>query len=341
MKYTTGALNNKEIKDTRNYSDKELATSSCIKWGQIDRKNTKHYGVFNQGRVGACVACSIAKIKEIKTFLISNLKVVFDPFFIYLQRKNSTPGMGANDACKIGKNGNFPLVDNKKPETENESHNLYKFFNFNMVEAGGCFTLGEYMWLNAKDIDAIAKTIDSQGAVMVWFSFGSNNKWWSEKPIIAKNSKPYHHSVVAVDYGIEDGKRCLVIEDSSGPETGFNGNQRIITEEFLKENCYVAIVFADRLTVENEIDRTDSKPFEYDLEIGDRDVEVRRLQDTLQGFEYFPNNMNTTDYYGPITKKAVIEFQIHRNVINHSGSAGAGRFGPKTRAELNELIKSR
>lgn len=338
MKYSTGAIVNRQLKDKRNYSSEELALSPFVNWKELDRNNTKHYSVFNQGSVGACVAHSISKIAEIQHLAESGIHITFDPTFIYTQRSNTTPGMGANDSCKIAQQGCCPLISGvNQPTKESEAipNTYFKKYSKEMEFSAQAYRLGKYFWLK-NDIDEIASAIDTYGAVMVWFSFGKNNNWWSEKPVVASNTRPYKHSVVAVDYGIEDGEKCLVIEDSSGPETGFNGNQRIITNEFIKNNCVVAIAFACNI----DSGELDTAHFLYDLEFGSRDVEVARLQSVLRELGHFPQSVSSTGYYGTITKKAVLDFQLEWNVLSSENDAGAGRLGPLTRKTLNDLLQT-
>ena len=46
-----------------------------------------------------------------------------------------------------------------------------------------------------------------------------------------------------------------------------------------------------------------------------------------------------TAYFGPATKMALIKFQLTNEVIKNETASGAGIFGPKTRAKINELGK--
>lgn len=71
------------------------------------------------------------------------------------------------------------------------------------------------------------------------------------------------------------------------------------------------------------------------LEEGDSGKSVTNLQQFLydRGFmEDVP-----TGYFGPKTKEAVIAFQEFYRIIPYAGAPGAGVFGPKTRAKLEEV----
>ncbi|MBI4160029.1 carboxypeptidase regulatory-like domain-containing protein [Candidatus Wolfebacteria bacterium] len=70
---------------------------------------------------------------------------------------------------------------------------------------------------------------------------------------------------------------------------------------------------------------------------GARNVDVRNLQQVLsQTLGLDPDDI-VTGYFGPITKKAVQEFQEQYGIARQ-GDPGYGDVGPKTQAKLNQLI---
>jgi len=71
--------------------------------------------------------------------------------------------------------------------------------------------------------------------------------------------------------------------------------------------------------------------FTKPLSIGSRGDEVVKLQCFLQNLGFFSQNVVCTGYFGPITHKAVAEFQASK------GIESIGIVGPKTRAALNAL----
>ena len=77
-----------------------------------------------------------------------------------------------------------------------------------------------------------------------------------------------------------------------------------------------------------------SKDLEKDLEFGMKDYDIVILQDLLKDLGYFPV-IDSTGYYGAITVKAVIDFQLKNGIIKTENSPGAGRCGPATRAYIN------
>jgi len=70
--------------------------------------------------------------------------------------------------------------------------------------------------------------------------------------------------------------------------------------------------------------------FTRDLTIGSKGEDVKKLQQFLKDQGLF--NREVTDYFGSITKNALIEYQKKVNISPASGS-----FGPKTRNYINSL----
>lgn len=74
--------------------------------------------------------------------------------------------------------------------------------------------------------------------------------------------------------------------------------------------------------------------FLNNLRIGMAHGDVVRLQKILQGEGYFPKTVAATGYFGPITKKAVQDFQRANNII------ATGYFGPLTREAMHKLLST-
>lgn len=65
--------------------------------------------------------------------------------------------------------------------------------------------------------------------------------------------------------------------------------------------------------------------------------DVSKLQLRLKQLGYFPAEVDCTGNYKSITKKAVFELQQKYGVVQNSTDYGAGYFGPRTRAVINQL----
>lgn len=71
------------------------------------------------------------------------------------------------------------------------------------------------------------------------------------------------------------------------------------------------------------------------LALGSRGADVKALQTLLHAQGVYPQNV-ISGYFGLMTRAAVRQFQVKYGIV-HSGVAGYGTVGPKTRAKLNSL----
>ena len=79
--------------------------------------------------------------------------------------------------------------------------------------------------------------------------------------------------------------------------------------------------------------------FEGNVSRGSHSDEVWKLQEILIQAEYLDHA--PTGYFGPLTKEALIAFQVGEGVIKTATSAGAGNVGPNTTAKLNEVLEAK
>lgn len=77
-------------------------------------------------------------------------------------------------------------------------------------------------------------------------------------------------------------------------------------------------------------------PIVRGLRRGQRSEQVKELQRRLvEHFKLTPESDYITGYFGPLTQKYLIKYQIEKKVIKSEKEAGAGLVGPKTTATLN------
>lgn len=76
-----------------------------------------------------------------------------------------------------------------------------------------------------------------------------------------------------------------------------------------------------------------------DLKLGDSGASVRHLQSELKRLNFYRGEI--TGYYGDLTEHAVFKFQQSQRLVIERSSAFAGKFGPKTRDRMNEIVASR
>ncbi|MBU0578208.1 peptidoglycan-binding protein [Patescibacteria group bacterium] len=92
--------------------------------------------------------------------------------------------------------------------------------------------------------------------------------------------------------------------------------------------------FSPDLVIKKEI--PESTQLVYEIDLNDRNDQVKLLQDILIEHGYLAAGLNT-GYYGGVTQQAVLKFQMEKGIVDCPDGAGAGRVGPKTRAALNLL----
>ena len=205
-------------------------------------------------------------------------------------------------------------------------------------DVGGIFKIDNYITLPIKDIDTVASVLQvTNKAVMVWFFF-ENSEWAKNTPTIDNPNLDLYasgtarHSVTAVDFTLVNGKKTIVIEDSWGFWNGFSG-QRTITEDFFKARNFFA-AYPMSFSFDGTVVPKPQHNFLINMQLNQMSDEIKVLQDCLKYEGLFPSNIDSSGFFGAITKNAVQAFQLKYNIVT-SADLGFGRVGPKTRAQLN------
>lgn len=344
-KLQTGATidqRTEEDKDKDYKAEEAVASSSAVNWVEKTSDQWRKFPIFNQDGSGSCVAQSEAKEMGIMRWLEDGTYVHFSATDIY-QRRNNRPasGMWATDARDIVRKGGATLEALTPSQSLTDSQMDGTVVEPYKRAVGEVFKVPNYLELPSKDIERVASTIQATGkGVMVWFYFTSNE--WTDHPVIHDLELPLtgpnsvRHCVTAVDYCLVDGKKCLIIDDSWGPNFGVGG-QRVIDEGFfIARNWHASYLINFRYDTPNEEGVLPSHQFDLDMEYKQTSMEIVVLQDCLKYEGLFPDNIDSSGYYGSITRKAVQKFQLRYGVTTENGP-GYGRCGPKTRDMLNNI----
>jgi len=344
MQFQSGAVIDTRPADERakDWHQSEVVSAiNPVEWREKPKGEWRSFPIFNQNGSGSCVAQTLAKLLGVMYWLKEKEYVHFSATHIYQQRANKpAAGMGGVDAFSIATKGiTLESLVPSQSMTDAQMDTIaipeYK------KKVGEVFKVPNYLQLATKNIDTVASTIQTTGkAVMVWFYF--NGSEWVDVPTIKDSTLDLYaqstlrHSVTAVDFTLYEGKKCLIIEDSWGPNYGLGG-QRIITEDFFKERNWFAaypinFIFEDT----HEVIESLKVNFAYDMQYGMTSNDVAKLQAVLKVKGLFPINAQCTGYYGAITKKAVQAFQDQYRIATQN-DPGYGRVGPRTRAVLNSL----
>jgi hypothetical protein len=340
MKYSTGALIDTRKDKSKDFLFKEIvASADPVIWIQKDEKDWRKYPIKNQQSSNQCVGFSVAKLLGIQHQIDEGEWIDFSATHLY-ERRNNFPsaGMMGVDAFNIAHNEGITLEQlypNKTHNNDNERLNIKKHYN----QVGEIFKISAYLSLPIQDIDTVASVIQRTGkGVMVWY-WGTYNEWDRDVVSIRDNTTlhtaPVRHSVVAVDYILHNGKKALVIEDSWG-NRGING-RRIITEDFHKQrNYYVGHIMNFKFEpnkIKEEVKIFNTHKF------GDTHKEIVIIQNILKSEGLFPNNVSSTGFYGSITAKAILDWQLKHKVASERELNNLqGRvFGPASLKKFKEL----
>lgn len=332
-----------EEEKRKDYKFEELvAAANPVNWIEKTSDQWRKFPIFNQDGSGSCVAQTEAKELGVMRWLKDGVYVHFSATDIYQQRANRpASGMGAMDARNIVRNNGVTLEVLASSQAMTDAQMDAAAVEPYKRQVGGIFKVPNFVELPQRDIETVASFIQTTGkATMVWFYFTYDE--WTDRPIIKDSNlqltglSTARHSVTAVDFALVNSKKCLIIEDSWGPNFGFGG-QRVIDEDFYKaRNWYAGYLVNFQFETQNATPEKPRHTFNVDLEFGQTNDEVKALQDCLKWESLFPSNAQSTGYFGAVTKKAVQDFQLKYAITTPEGP-GYGRVGPKTRGKLNEI----
>lgn len=350
MELTPDTFQSGAVIDTRDaaarakdyHLEEVVASVNPVNWVEKPRENWRKFPIFNQDGSGSCVAQTLAKLLGILYWIKNNVYVHFSATHIYQQRSNKPAGgMAGVEAFDIAKKG-VTLEDLVQSQNMGDAQMDAIVIPQYKKDVGAVFKVPNYLVDPIKDIDTIASIIQTTGkAVMVWFYF--ENREWTERPVVLNPALDLYvpstarHSVAAVDFTLYQGKKALIIEDSWGSSYGLAG-QRVIDEDFFKARHWFA-AHPISFVFDGEQEDPAEKPqhtFNIDLVFGTTSAEVVALQDCLKYEGLFPQNADSTGYFGAITKTAVQKFQVKYGLTKPT-DPGYGRCGPLTRGKLNAI----
>ncbi len=81
------------------------------------------------------------------------------------------------------------------------------------------------------------------------------------------------------------------------------------------------------------------KVFVQDLNLGNTNDDVKKLQDSLKQLGYY--SANSTGTFDDATRQALIKFQIAAGLVDSENDFGAGYFGPQTRKSLEDALNQK
>lgn len=313
-----------------------VASVNPVNWLEKPKDQWRRFPIFNQDGSGSCVAQTMAKLLGILYWLKNKVYVHFSATHIYQRRINKPlSGMGGVDVFKIAQQG-VTLEELVPSQALNDQQMDSIEIPEYKAEVGKVFKIGNYIIFSDLVIDQIASVIQTTGkGVMVWFYFDIPE--WITVPVV-KNptlsltaASTARHSVTAVDYTLYQGKKALIIEDSWGTSYGERG-QRVITEDFFKARCFFA-AYPMNFAFDSQLKRP-KYTFKKDLNYSPSysiNEEVKIWQDILKYEGLFPSNIDSTGYFGAITRKFTYDYQVKH------GLKVTGNLDQTTREYVNRI----
>jgi hypothetical protein len=281
-----------------------VATANPVVWKQLDITKLQKYPIYSQNGSASCVAMSVCLIASILYYIRTSITLMFSASWIYKQRSNRpTMGMIGTDAFKIASKGLLPEVlmpSQDLGENKLESVPVYPWYQ----KVSEAFAFEDTLvQLPIKDIETVASVMQTTGKpINVWFEFLRDE--WSSVPFVSGLIPNLRHSVVAIPegYGIYDGERAIVIQESWGVGATQFGVLRIIKQSFFsKRNIFSA--YPIRFKFDSSL-----------ISIPTYDGTIISFQKCMRSIGLFPTNIETIESFGPVTKKACVNYQSLRSL---------------------------
>lgn len=291
----------------KDFQHSDLAGDIMINW--VEKTGWKKYTPREQD--GSLSCCGQASAKAVE---ILNSKIM-SAHPIYRSRSNFPEGgMFAKDIGEIWKKIGSTTEDLDVSQWQNETQ-----MNRNITVLTPTKTNG-YIFVNPKDINQIAEAIELYKHCILIVHCAKSE--WMAVPVYSGATINFGHCVCAVDYFLKDGKKTILVEDSTGHFNSFDKQgQRLLTEDFLMRRADTALYL------------TATMPYVFTktLKFGMSSIDVLELQRKLQSLGYFPATQALTTYFGSITLKAVKAFQSASQLVPD------GVVGMKTHQKLNNI----
>lgn len=328
--------------DTRTPESKEkdymfneiVASADAVNWFVKPEPELRLFPVLNQSISLSCVAQTIAKMAIIHIWLREQSILSFSATGIYTYRSNKPEGgMIGVESFDIWIDKGIPLEALVPSQMMTDQAMDAQIILPEEKEIAKYFAPSNHIGVNSGDIEAVASIIQrTKKPVMVWYYF-NHDEWSQAVPKVLRDINLYapttsRHSVTAVDFTLlPDGRKALVIEDSSH----FGGlTRRYVTEDFHKKRNFFAR-YAMNFMFEG-ISLPGTEKLTITLRQGMKHKEVVILQDFLKEDKLFPSNVDSTGFFGAITKKALQTFQASNNLIPD------GIVGRNTRTVINKMM---
>lgn len=300
-------------------ADEIYASYDQVAWTEKPQEQWRRFEpIRNQTTSSSCVGYTVQLMLGGENKLEEDKFVPLSPRMIYARGFEPNGGMYYDKGLKLGtEQGSAPeTLMPSENKSEDEMRKLDDERESDRIVAK-VYRGGNYVYL-PKDIDAVASFLQKGKIVAAGTRFNAGG--FSNGEVILTENGIYGHAIALTDFTIYKGEKALIFQNSWGSSWGFNG-LGIITETQFKSGGYILSAYYEDL--KNEASKGDKPKLQItaaELKIKQYSGEVMKMQIMLQYLGFFPTGVNTTGYYGGITRQAVKDYQLHNN-LTPSGSA--------------------
>lgn len=329
--------NRTEEEQELDWQAEEIVASGSMapKFRKVEKNGWKKYTIRDQDGSGSCVSQALAKGFEVLYKKETGKTVVFSSVPIYQKRQNKPDaGMYIHDAFAIAvKSGTCPETDCKSQKMNDSKMDSAKI-PANFEDLNNFLDALAYVAM-PKDFDYIAAWVEKYGFAQIHIA--ADRKCWSRDfPKLGSVSRGVRHAVAVVDAVRYNNVQYLVIEDSWGEFGEFKG-QRLLARDVFEDMFTKGAGFT---SLEYNVSDVKVKfvAFKVPMEFGQTSENVKALQLFFQNKGFFPKNVKLTGYYGAITAKAVLEWQLKNEVddVETLNDLAGHYFGRKSITVANE-----
>lgn len=181
-------------------------------------------------------------------------------------------------------------------------------------------------------MDTIAQALRDNHGVVLGIDGQNNGTWVSAFPKAPTHTE-WRHWVYAGKAKIIDDKKYVGVLNSWGKTIGEQGWQWIAEDFFNKGHVWSGWTHV----LANPPPSGFHHNFVTDLHFNESGGDTAALQTALQIDGEFAKNVNTTGFYGDVTRRAVLDFRTKYRIDSISDPLGKS-VGPLTRQKLNFLF---
>lgn len=296
--------------------------------------------VKNQGQSGSCGGQAWANLAGALEALGTGSIEERSAKYVYAQ--TYAPGGGsygrdnANIYAKQGVSREIILTsyDNGNPPTEAFMERGQDVTSESRIDAK--LDMGPSYSSPDLTIDEVARALRDTGGVVIGIDGQDNGTWLSAFPL-PPQTVVWRHFLYVGKAKLIDGKKYIGVLNSWGASVGENGWQWLPEDFFTLGHIWGAWTHV--------FNKTPTPPslhyhFMLDLLFGASGGDIPALQTALQIDGEFPKNVPITGYFGDITRRAVLAFQLKYKVAPTAElmTLQGKRVGPATRAQLNQIF---